>query len=1235
MVNKYMPAEQAEASSPYASNNPAPARTASEATAIAGAAVGFRGTYGGSKGQAAQDYQTLLNQQAQAKADAAAKQAASRQNAIQATQQQQAQQQQQAGYVQQAMLDAANRPGYTNPSNLGDSRTQAVAKAADMMRLMGFDVASADEMIGRTLETQRQDAVASGNLNAAGYFLNEEQKWAQNKVEASSAYHNIGMVAGVPIPANPLENAGDNALIFLKGGNPKDNFPKNYAFNPSTAGMIATLPNGQGVQEFAWNGAVARDKNQSAPTPVNFMQSVNFLNSQAGKQGAYGNLRGGIPDAVTPAIVKTVPQSSSEAMAKRPFLSIAANNPAAQQGGTPFVFPDVIASLAGIFGGNKSTTNNPQTSVSVSGSNQTIQDKRAWLEQTKPVLAGMNADINSLAFGNTSGTNWTGSPEGYADITSKIGKYNALNDAFRTNVTQYNAMDAQNPKIVTTTILGNSTAPAPAVPQSDMFQNAMSFLGNVGIPQTPVQSGAVKADADAGSWVQGKIKGLLGGAGIVGSTAYGYGSAGAFGSELGLGETLMSNPIGAGILGGGIVVFGLEASGRLGLTGETKEYSVRTAGRDFQGWLNQQNANQPKTGWMYNTNSELYRGKNAAAPAVSSVMSVDTRAPAASASPILMSIGTPEPMSSFGADITTPTFTLSGASAVDTQPPEISSYIASLGGIIPSPVPTTSTETPTEHQPIITPITPVYTPRVSPFSNFGGTNLQSTLVGKTSLGTDISNIDLTAVNLNRDVIPAGTGLYFLGNLAGNKQLWTTSPEVAMANGGTIRKYTPQQYLRGYLIGGENSQVILPSRNLLNFGSPSTISQQPMLMPIAFELQADAQVKAAASSGDTGMMSMDMSGYDMSGLGFQQMMDVPAPAPLRTGLLPQTGKSSSAGLFNGKLSPLLMGAGEGMYSGSEVPSKSKYSEISPFKSAYSERPNYAQPSEVPAQKRSIIEIFDNGKPWENSNRNRNRNRNANNNENMAENVNEFIDQFGVTYPNPTKNPTGNPNPDIYSNPFRNPFETPNKNQNKLTLQNPQANLFGNPFNPANGYDYNYETPRPENPPSDNWKIPDGIILPNFGFGGLGGGGEGGNGRGMRAFREHSRTWTPEEMGKSLFTGRLYPARTPAVSKGNSIFTNLAKSKPASRIPVRAQPSQRLALNFAALAGSSRAKAPVKAQPRPATAPKQVRAPQLNFSAITGRKQAPMTRSAARTQPRNAPNFTAIGGLNLFAKKKGKR
>ena len=75
-------------------------------------------------------------------------------------------------------------------------------------------------------------------------------------------------------------------------------------------------------------------------------------------------------------------------------------------------------------------------------------------------------------------------------------------------------------------------------------------------------------------------------AGVVGSVGYGYaGAADVFGAgtgtSIGYEAMLASNPVGWGVGVGLLTTFGLEYSGRLGLTGQTKETSVRTLGGGY------------------------------------------------------------------------------------------------------------------------------------------------------------------------------------------------------------------------------------------------------------------------------------------------------------------------------------------------------------------------------------------------------------------------------------------------------------------------------------------------------------------------------------------------------------------------------------------------------------------------------------------------------------------------------
>ncbi len=197
----------------------------------------------------------------------------------------------------QAILDASNRPGFTNPFTLGDIKTEAITKGYSMFySLMGgarSGLASPDLVLGRTIETQREAAFSTPGRRDERFFGNELQKWAQNKVELSSAYHNIGMIAGIPIPANRFEYQGDLAVEFLKG-TPQRAVDR---FSPVSGEMSAYLPgvgHKYGLQEYAWDEALAYDRGQPMPGQKLYMNAVEYLGGGEGRYGPYGKLYGGI-----------------------------------------------------------------------------------------------------------------------------------------------------------------------------------------------------------------------------------------------------------------------------------------------------------------------------------------------------------------------------------------------------------------------------------------------------------------------------------------------------------------------------------------------------------------------------------------------------------------------------------------------------------------------------------------------------------------------------------------------------------------------------------------------------------------------------------------------------------------------------------------------------------------------------------------------------------------------------
>ena len=137
--------------------------------------------------------------------------------------------------------------------------------------------------------------------------------------------------------------------------------------------------------------------------------------------------------------------------------------------------------------------------------------------------------------------------------------------------------------------------------QTDFFKSmgvaatiTPTYKGTGGVTAAPIQTPMASATPTTpGGWESSnfisKIPAVVGTIG--GSAGFGYGTAEAgfgLGTELGLlttlGEIAVAAPVVTGIVIGGIGVGILEYSGRLGLTGETKEYSVRTAGEQFAAW---------------------------------------------------------------------------------------------------------------------------------------------------------------------------------------------------------------------------------------------------------------------------------------------------------------------------------------------------------------------------------------------------------------------------------------------------------------------------------------------------------------------------------------------------------------------------------------------------------------------------------------------------------------------------
>jgi hypothetical protein len=152
------------------------------------------------------------------------------------------------------------------------------------------------------LEFKRQQSIAGENPDlktetgtisrkrAADYYQMELNKLAENQEILAGNYHYEGKKTGVNVGPNPYENAADAALAFMKGGNPRDDFTKNYAFNPAVTGtgtgVVDLLPGGKGLQETAWDNTINKTSNKIS----NFLPAIAAWRSAEGSMGPYATL---------------------------------------------------------------------------------------------------------------------------------------------------------------------------------------------------------------------------------------------------------------------------------------------------------------------------------------------------------------------------------------------------------------------------------------------------------------------------------------------------------------------------------------------------------------------------------------------------------------------------------------------------------------------------------------------------------------------------------------------------------------------------------------------------------------------------------------------------------------------------------------------------------------------------------------------------------------------------------
>ena len=327
-----MPAEQAEAASPYAGGT-TPAPTAAQAdygnvvgnrnrAEIGGAPIG-NAVQGYQEVQQAQQQQAEQNQQREQLAIAAGRNndmmrmmgfnVATGQQVYDAVMGQKETPVQERTYLE----NLQNRPRYVDSSQVGDTNTQNFRKMFEMQRAVGMPVPSDEVITGNLLEGQRKIAETTPGTKDDQFFLNELSKWNARGIETSSEYHTETKATGVQQKANKYENWGDVALAVEKGGNLKDFTVDKYGFNPNVGGALGytkpmkyqgwegdaaigqqqgrqvggVLPGGLGLQETAWGMA----KSGKAAN-VDFQPALDYVNYQKDRMGPYGNLYGGVRD---------------------------------------------------------------------------------------------------------------------------------------------------------------------------------------------------------------------------------------------------------------------------------------------------------------------------------------------------------------------------------------------------------------------------------------------------------------------------------------------------------------------------------------------------------------------------------------------------------------------------------------------------------------------------------------------------------------------------------------------------------------------------------------------------------------------------------------------------------------------------------------------------------------------------------------------------------------------------
>lgn len=492
-----------------------------------------------------------------------------------------------------------------------DLTAALVAKRAGYTAGEGLDLAN--------LERQKQAAVAAGNIGLAFEIQNKMQKQAQNLGEWSSAYHHVAKDMGIPVPANPFEYAGDIATEYLKGTPTRDA----ERFSPVSGELLGVLPDyyiggvkyGLGLQQDAWNQAVNRAREKGVSF-ADFLPASTYLQNVVSSkaQGPYGNLYGGsnyggvetrkpLGEGVTgpqihitsgsKATYPTPSAASDRLVGGKTVAGVAVETPSGQMTWeqakkSGYFTPGQVAAIDAGLAQSKSMSEMffaVQKPGEYTKTTELLRPSDIDLKITEifgggPVAAGLIQFSDYWLGGRTKTVRTDRLSVSEPEYTVGI---NAAKTGFEIGVSQKVSPSATETRnIPIESGIYNTMLPVSSkIPQR--IETGISFIDSIKMPE---QEAGKERELLSGLYEKIGIPALA----VTGTVAteYGYaaGAPSVFSAgELGLSGVFASNPIGWGLgIGAGATML-FERSGRLGLTGETKETSVRSIGGEAGSYI--------------------------------------------------------------------------------------------------------------------------------------------------------------------------------------------------------------------------------------------------------------------------------------------------------------------------------------------------------------------------------------------------------------------------------------------------------------------------------------------------------------------------------------------------------------------------------------------------------------------------------------------------------------------------